>query len=305
MRTTHRSRTPMRPSLHREDAERRQADRLNDTSTQDVAEVARIEHLRQRGGKPSATGRQAGNQSDPAPPGPNHHGFRRTHETSACYPNLNALLTFSRTRTWMSYEELNTTIPDDGAPTRSSNCWFSSRPTHRTDQLRPVAAPRRSLLRADAHEPRSSTTPGSPILKAEEEIREEEAAEAAEANEKQAGSTGVRAMPRTTTIPACPMKAKPRPIEEAIEVPSKESTIRSDTTQMGTIPLLTREEIRLAKKIETTRMIPTQGLECDYAARQAVEILQQVHNGDLPFDRTMRFRPPRRMPRRRSPSRSR
>ena len=30
-------------------------------------------------------------------------------------------------------------------------------------------------------------------------------------------------------------------------------------------------------------------LECDYAARQAVEILQQVHNGDLPFDRTMRI----------------
>ena len=29
------------------------------------------------------------------------------------HPNLNALLTFSRTRTWMSYEELNTTIPDE------------------------------------------------------------------------------------------------------------------------------------------------------------------------------------------------
>jgi hypothetical protein len=60
---------------------------------------------------------------------------------------------------------------------------------------------------------------------------------------------------------------------------------------MGTIPLLTREEeIRLAKKIETTRMIfRRRVLESDYAALQAVEILQQVHNGDLPFDRTMRI----------------
>ncbi|MFA6046715.1 MAG: RNA polymerase sigma factor RpoD, partial [Phycisphaerales bacterium] len=59
----------------------------------------------------------------------------------------------------------------------------------------------------------------------------------------------------------------------------------------GSIPLLTRpEEIRLAKKIETTRMIfRRRCLESEYVVSQAVEILKMVHKGELPFDRTMRI----------------
>ena len=67
--------------------------------------------------------------------------------------------------------------------------------------------------------------------------------------------------------------------------------VRMYLTQMGEIPLLTRsEEIRLAKKIELTRMAFRQKvLESDYCAGLAVDILDQVHNGALPFDRTMKI----------------
>jgi RNA polymerase primary sigma factor len=67
--------------------------------------------------------------------------------------------------------------------------------------------------------------------------------------------------------------------------------VRMYLTQMGEISLLTREEeIRLAKKIETTRMIfRRKVLENDYCIGMAVEILEMVDDGDLPFDRTMKI----------------
>ena len=67
--------------------------------------------------------------------------------------------------------------------------------------------------------------------------------------------------------------------------------IRTYLSQMGTIPLLVRdEEIRLAKKVEVTRMIfRRRCLESDYILAQAVEILKAVQRGELPFDRTMRL----------------
>ncbi|MBY0308184.1 MAG: sigma-70 family RNA polymerase sigma factor, partial [Phycisphaerales bacterium] len=66
--------------------------------------------------------------------------------------------------------------------------------------------------------------------------------------------------------------------------------IRMYLSQMGTIPLLTREEeVRLAKKIETMRMIfRRRCLESDYILAAVVQTLRQVERGELPFDRTMR-----------------
>jgi RNA polymerase primary sigma factor len=67
--------------------------------------------------------------------------------------------------------------------------------------------------------------------------------------------------------------------------------IRTYLTQMGEIDLLTRDqEISLARKIEMARMgFRRKMLESDYCARNAVEILQQVHEGTLSFDRTMKI----------------
>ena len=55
--------------------------------------------------------------------------------------------------------------------------------------------------------------------------------------------------------------------------------VRMYLTQMGEISLLTRdEEIRLAKKIETCRMIfRRKVLENDYSVEACVEVLTQVH----------------------------
>ncbi len=66
--------------------------------------------------------------------------------------------------------------------------------------------------------------------------------------------------------------------------------VRMYLTQMGEIPLLSRnEEINLAKKIEVTRRrFRRKVLECDFALRSVVETLKRVHSGELPFDRTVK-----------------
>lgn len=66
--------------------------------------------------------------------------------------------------------------------------------------------------------------------------------------------------------------------------------IRMYLTQMGQIPLLTRKsEIALARKIEIARMsFRRKMLQSDYCARSAMELFQNVENGTMSFDRTIK-----------------
>ena len=90
--------------------------------------------------------------------------------------------------------------------------------------------------------------------------------------------------------------AEPR--SAAISAPTDAETqkriddpVRMYLTQMGEIPLLTRdEEISLAKRIELTRkQFRRKVLASDLAISSAIDVLRQVESGELPFDRTMKI----------------
>ncbi|MBI3469011.1 MAG: sigma-70 family RNA polymerase sigma factor [Planctomycetes bacterium] len=74
---------------------------------------------------------------------------------------------------------------------------------------------------------------------------------------------------------------------------STDDPVKAYLTQMGKLPLLTREqEIALARRVEFYRAAYRRKvLECHHALRAAVELLLQVQGGSLAFDRTLRVAP--------------
>jgi RNA polymerase primary sigma factor len=89
-----------------------------------------------------------------------------------------------------------------------------------------------------------------------------------------------------TTAPAeADLAAPVADIAEKIDDP-----VRMYLTQMGEIPLLTREEeISLARKIELTRkQFRKEVLSSGFGLQNAIEILEDVVRGELAFDRTLK-----------------
>jgi RNA polymerase primary sigma factor len=98
--------------------------------------------------------------------------------------------------------------------------------------------------------------------------------------------------PEVRAEPA-PTSAAPA-VSEQLTLPEEsrwsDDPVRLYLSQMAEIPLLTREqEIALAKKIELTRKRFRRALlACEWVLRNTVDILNKVHQGILPFDRTIK-----------------
>ena len=84
-----------------------------------------------------------------------------------------------------------------------------------------------------------------------------------------------------------PVEREPKTVGETARI---DDPVRLYLTQMGQIPLLSREdELRLASRIEITRKrFRTKVLESPVAVVEAIGILEDLKNGNLAFDRTLK-----------------
>jgi RNA polymerase primary sigma factor len=182
---------------------------------------------------------------------------------------VNALIDLGKSRGYLTYEELNQKLPDEVvSPDKLDSLLMmidemGIRLIDESDVAEFTAKPSRKSAKVAAKKDAAARKNGSAT--AEEQAEEEEDDEEIDLN-----------------IEAELAEASTKRIDDPV---------RMYLTQMGEIPLLTREqEIELAKKIEITRKIfRSKVLESDYCLQAAVEILQQVDDGDLPFDRTMKI----------------
>ncbi len=195
---------------------------------------------------------------------------------------LESLIRRSLDRGWIAYEELNDDIPDELCDiTRIDEVLFE------TDRL---SVPFKDLRDFNAWRLRelAKDSAAEALAAAAAAEGNAQAAKAAAINAKQAARLAASLNDELTDEEAEDLR---RALEADGANKRIDDPVRMYLTQMGAIPLLTRdEEVRLAKKIELTRMIYRRRvLELDYCAAQALETMLQVERGELPFDRTMRI----------------
>jgi RNA polymerase primary sigma factor len=194
-----------------------------------------------------------------------------------------SLLALALRRGWVAYEELNDAMPDglvDAAGIDEVMATLEAGRVELIDQLE---------LRARLH--RQSLETGGPglagalprVLRAQSVSGGERAADTARLTKELHASDDELAERAQIErdVQAMVEEAHSRAVDDPL---------RMYLGQMGSIPLLAREEeLRLAKKIEVTRLsFRRKCLLSDYVLTQVVEMLRSVHRGELPFDRTVR-----------------
>jgi RNA polymerase primary sigma factor len=224
------------------------------------------------------------------------------------HPAVRELLELGKQRGWLSYEEINNTIPDAMVePDRLDELLvvIDRLGLELIDELEFKARLHRESLRLGkesgpnplAGTPLAGVGPGLPRgLRAMSVAGGERAHVDADLRRELTDVRDIDPQAEQDVAEAVSMDTEALSRELTEDGGAADSARRIDDpvrmylSQMGSIPLLTRdEEIRLAKKVETTRMIfRRRCLESDYIVARSAEILRQVHAGELPFDRTMR-----------------
>jgi RNA polymerase primary sigma factor len=164
---------------------------------------------------------------------------------------LNSLLNRGRQEGFLTYEEVNSYLPDEDVNPEKLNRLLLALEHHNIP-----------LVDSPINKQRTTRSPEPNVAEMREAANEAPETEDAESL-------------RLAVVD------NPRPSEDPV---------RMYLSQMAEIPLLSRdEEIALAKKIEITRKQFRRALlESDYALRSTVATLHRVHRGDLPFDRTIK-----------------
>ena len=245
---------------------------------------------------------------------------------SMLYPPLENLLAVGSRRGWLSYEELNNTLPDEMIEWRAVHDLLTKIDAHGIeliDEMEFRARAFRAAKSGEAINPigplsgtfRAMSVTGGENLGENERLRVKmnashhengtsikpnelrrlvgDAADSFDRDEAERDVADARELDPESVQRELDDASPGIASGEAKDAGSRriDDPVRMYLSQMGAIPLLTRdEEIRLAKKIESTRMIfRRRCLQCDYIVTQAVQTLKQVSAGELPFDRTLRI----------------